>query len=98
MSFTKEQRAKGGANGKRGPGKVTMDMRQKFKEALESVDLITDLKAVEPGERLRIVAMLSKYVIPSLASIELEVADVTIKQFMNMSSKEQDEYLETLKN
>jgi len=98
MSFTKEQQSKGGANGKRGAGKVTVEMRAKFKEALESVDLITDLKAVEPGERLRIVAMLSKYVIPSLASIELEVTDVTIKQFMNMSSKEQDEYLETLKN
>ncbi len=98
MGFTKEQMAKGGSRGKRGPGKITMDMRNKFKEAIDSVDLIADLKAIEPGDRLRIVAMLSKYVISTLASVELDINDLTIKQFLHMSEEEQNEYLNTLQN
>ncbi len=98
MGFTKEQMAKGGANGKRGAGKITTDMRKKFKEAIDSVDLIADLKAIEPGDRLRIVAMLSKYVLPTLASVELDLNDLTIKQFLHMSEEEQNEYLNTLQN
>ena len=98
MGFTPEQRAKGGANGKRGASKLTLDMRQKFKEAIESVDLIKDLKAVEPVERLRIVAMLSKYVVPALASVELDINDLSVTQFMDMTDQEQNEYIETLQN
>ena len=98
MGFTREQMSKGGKRGKRGASKMTVEMRTKFREAIESVDLIADLKAVEPAERLRIVAMLSKYVIPALATVEVDMTDITVKQFIQMTDQEREQYINTLMN
>ena len=94
--FTKEGASRGGKKSRRGANKLTKELRAKFKMAIESVDLIADLKKVTPVDRLKMVAMLAKYVIPQLASIDLDIQDVTIKQFLKMDSQEQQEYIQSL--
>ena len=59
------------------PNRNTNEIRQNFQLLIENnlVKLESDLKALEPKDRIKAILELSKFVLPTLKSTELSTAD-----------------------
>lgn len=63
------------------PNKITQDMRQWLAEVIDGnrSQMVEDLKALEPKDRLQILERLVQYVIPKQQAVSAEVDDVRAK-------------------
>lgn len=69
------------------PNKVTGDLRQFVNDLLNEnrSQIIDDLKAVEPAERLRVYEKLLNYAVPKINRTELEAGENLAKQITGMT-------------
>jgi len=76
------------------PNKITMDLRQKIQEILENnwLTVQSDIKALEPKDRLIFIEKLLKYVLPTLQATSLNV------DFEKLSDEQLDEIINRLTN
>jgi|JI10StandDraft_1071094.scaffolds.fasta_scaffold2264720_2 hypothetical protein len=59
------------------PNKVTAPIREKFEKLLDGYgidQMITDLKALSPKDRMMIISGLAEYIVPKLARTEIQAA------------------------
>ena len=76
------------------PNKITMDLRQKIQDILESNwnTIEKDIKGLEPKDRLMFFEKLLKYVLPTLQATSLNV------DFEKLSDEQLDEIINRLSN
>ena len=98
MPWTKETAKNGGKKSKRGASKSNAILRQTIAGALSEVDLKTALKDLKGFELIRAYSLLAKYAIPALASIELDITDMSVKDYMALSEKDRKDYIESIMN
>lgn len=73
MKETTNKRPKTGGRAKGTPNKITTEIREFYKELIENnlEQIETDLKELNPKERIEILIKLSEYVVPKLARTEI---------------------------
>ena len=59
------------------PNKVTAPIREKFQQLLDEYgidEMVKDLRALPPKDRMTIIAALAEYIVPKLARTEIQAA------------------------
>ena len=59
------------------PNKVTAPIREKFQQLLDEYgidEMVKDLRALSPKDRMTIIAALAEYIVPKLARTEIQAA------------------------
>jgi hypothetical protein len=74
---------KTGGRTKGTPNKTTAEIRERYQILITSnLDLLDDdLKSLEPMQRIKAVIDLSKFVLPTLKAIDLDLGEQVIKDF-----------------
>ena len=98
MAWTKEAAKNGGKKSRRGSDKSNALLRKTITGALSKVDLDEALSQLEGFELIRAYSLLAKYAIPALASIELDITDMSVKDYMALSEKDRKDYIESIMN
>lgn len=95
----KEVASKAGSKSKRKAGSDVELLRSAITGKINIDELFYEIGEMELNERVNAKIKLLGYVLPRLAAIDLTATgELTISQFISLTSSEQDNYLETLVN
>lgn len=95
----KDIAAAAGAKSKRGANSDVELLRAAITKKLNIEQLFYEISELDLNDRVNARIRLLGYVLPKLQSIDLTATgEMTITQFISLSSSDQDRYLETLVN
>ena len=90
MPFNKETGSKAGASSSRGNDKVNNNLRELLAGTIDIVKLKSELETLDGYDYVRGTSMILTYILPALAQIQLDVTEVTVKEFIKMDAVNQD--------
>ena len=98
MKFNSETGAQAGRNSSRGKDTNAELIRKGLTGKLDINALFDEIETLEINDRVTAKIKLLAFVLPKLQSIDLTVHDLSVKEYLQMDSRAQDQYINSIMN
>lgn len=94
--FTKENAKEYGARSKRGKDSNVELLRKGLTRKLDIDELFDEIAELEVKDRVSMKVKLLSFVLPRLSSVELDAQDLSVRTYLQMSSSDQDSFIQSI--